>query len=169
MDEPRGRRPPPVVCFPAPRTLLTFGAVLLLVLAAGCTRPAPVQNTPPVSLPEINHSVTRAELVFFHTVPGCDSCERVGLYANETVTSFFAPELAEHRLVYRDVNLNLPENRELAERYGAPFDQSLWIGVYDERGFQVTEILDIWYYVYNREEFMTYLRGVLERKLAGMP
>jgi hypothetical protein len=156
-----------------PRTPVLWGILLLstvvvFVLVAGCTGTAPARpELSPVPSPApVNHTVTKTELIFFHPVPGCEDCERMGIYANETVMTYFAPELASGRLVYYDINLNLRENSEVAHRYGA-YTQSLWIGEYDESGFHATEIVDIWYYVYNREEFLQYLRGVLDLALAG--
>lgn len=148
--------------------LLILCTIFLAILAAGCTGTVPARPalSPVPSLTPQNHTVSSIELVFFHPVPGCDSCERVGRMANETVTTYFGPELAAGRIRFRDVNLNLPENRDIANRYGA-YTESLWIGEHDETGFHVTEILDIWYYAYNREEYMKYLKGVLDRKLAG--
>ena len=148
--------------------ILTLGTVLVFLLAAGCagTVPARPALTPVSTLSPHNLTVSSIELVFFHPVPGCDSCERVGLLANKTVTTYFGPELAAGKITFRDVNLNLPENLDIAHRYGA-YTESLWIGEYNETGFHATEILDIWYYAYNQEEYMKYLKGVLERKLAG--
>jgi hypothetical protein len=124
--------------------ILILCTVFFFILAAGCTATVPAGPSPsPVPSPALqNHTVTRIELIFFHPVPGCDSCERVGLYANETATTYFGPELASGKLVFSDINLNLPANVELAHRYGA-YSQSLWMGVYDESGFHATEIIDI--------------------------
>jgi hypothetical protein len=150
------------------QVMLPLCMVFLSVLAAGCpgTVPArpgapPVQSLLPHPPPEGS-----IELVFFHPVPGCDSCERVSLLANETVNEYFSPERAAGKITFRDINLNKPENSDIAHRYGA-YTESLWIGEYNATGFHATEIVDIWYYAYNREEYMNYLRGVLERKLAG--
>jgi hypothetical protein len=145
-------------------------AVFITIVIAGCTGTSPVATipTPAPTLIPGNHTVTSGELVFFHPVPGCDSCDQVGRFANETVNTYFSPEMAKGRLVYRDVNLNLPENREIVNRYGA-YTNSLWIGVQDETGFHRTEIVDIWYYAYNREDFLQYLKGILDRQLAGTP
>jgi len=148
--------------------VLVLGIVLFSMLFAGCTGavPArPVFSPVPSPLPQ-NPIVSGIELVFFHPVPGCDSCDEVGRYANETVTTYFSSEVAAGNITYRDINLNLPENRWIANRYGA-YTQSLWIGEYDSTGFHATEITDIWYYAYNHDDFLQYLKGILERKLAG--
>ena len=142
--------------------------VLFSMLAAGCTGAVPARPVlSPVPFPQPqNHTVSSIELVFFHPVPGCDSCDEVGRYANETVTTYFSSEVAAGKITYRDVNLNLPENRGIADRYGA-YTQSLWIGEYNSTGFHATEITDIWYFAYNHDDFLQYLKGILERKLAG--
>jgi hypothetical protein len=161
-------------CTPALRSLsspilpalVIAGIVLLSVLVSACTGTVPARPTGfpvPIITPQ---NQTGLELVFFHPVPGCDSCEGVGLLANETVNAYFGPERAAGKITFRDVNLNLPENRDIAHRYGA-YTESLWIGEYNENGFHATEIVDIWYYAYNHEEYLKYLKGVLDRKLAG--
>jgi len=150
--------------------LPVLALIIIFLAGAGCTgvRTAPVTPTPSLVAVSGNHTVTKVDLVFFHPVPGCDSCDQVGRYANETVTTYFAPELARGNLTYRDVNLNLPESSLLAKQYGA-YDNSLWMGVHDETGFHATEITDIWYYAYNHDAFMQYLKGILQRQLAGTP
>jgi hypothetical protein len=142
--------------------------VLVFILAAGCAGTVPARPAlTPVPTPALqNHTVNSIGLVFFHPVPGCDSCEQVSILANETVATYFGPELAAGKITFRDVNLNDPATRDIAERYGAS-TESLFIGVNDENGFRKTEIVDIWYYAYDREGFMQYLKGILDRTLAG--
>jgi hypothetical protein len=146
--------------------LLIPGMLLLLLVIAGCTGPTPALPASSTMPAPVLRNQTGLELVFFHPVPGCDSCNRVGLLANETASLYFASELASGKLTFRDVNLNLPENRLFASRYGA-YTESLWLGRYNETGFHATEITDIWYYANNRDQYLQYLRGVLERELAG--
>ncbi len=151
-----------------PFVMIVLCTVFLSVLAGGCTGTGQsrLPGSPSPSLAPETIPAGGIELVFFHPVPGCDSCERVGLLANETVNTYFDPQRAAGKITFRDVNLNLPENRGIANRYGA-YTESLWIGEYNETGFHATEIVDIWYYAYNRDEYLKYLKGVLERKLAG--
>jgi hypothetical protein len=169
MEEYTGSRTPSGSLISAPiRQRIVVAAVFIMVLIAGCTGPSPARTIPAPAPASIhgNQTVTGIELVFFHPVPGCDSCDQVGQYANETVNTYFGSELAKGRLVYRDVNLNLVENHEIVNRYGA-YTNSLWMGVQDETGFHTTEIVDIWYYAYNRDDFQQYLKGILDRQLAG--
>ena len=53
---------------------------------------------------------------------------------------------------------------EAAEKYGAA-GSSLFIGVYDENGFHAQEDTKVWYKLNNKEDFMGYLKGVIEEKL----
>ncbi|KUG14357.1 hypothetical protein ASZ90_016005 [hydrocarbon metagenome] len=68
--------------------------------------------------------------------------------------------------MFGHVNANLPENKALVERYG-PTGSSLFIGVYDKDGFHKEENVNVWYKIGDKEEYMTYLRGVIEKRLAG--
>lgn len=148
--------------------ILILSTVAAFVFATGCTATAPARPgpTPLPTVVPVNHTVNSIELVFFHPVPGCDSCEQVSLLANETVTAYFSQERAAGKITFLDVNLNDPANLGIVHRYGA-YTESLFIGVNDETGFRKTEIVDIWYYAYDHEEYMKHLKGILDRTLAG--
>jgi hypothetical protein len=90
----------------------------------------------------------------------------VGKYAEETVNTYFADELKSGRISFAHINVDLPENKELAAKYGAA-GASLWIGVYENGGFSKEENTNVWYKINNRSDYMNYLKGVLEQKLQG--
>ncbi len=136
---------------------------LLLVLAAGCT--TPVENSgDPGSNP--SGTVEKVEVYHFHRTQQCYSCITLGAYAEETVTTYFAPEVRAGKVVFAHINVDLPENRALVEHYG-PTGSSLWIGVYSEDGFFKEENVNVWYKIGNKDEYMAYLKGVIEKRLAG--
>jgi len=110
--------------------------------------------------------VQKVEIIHFHGTQQCSSCIAVGDYAEETVNQYFAQELATGRLTFAHVNAELPENWELAEKYGVS-SASLWIGVYDDAGFHKEQDINVWYKTYDRDEYMSYLKGIIEKKLAG--
>jgi hypothetical protein len=144
-----------------------FVLVGLAVLAGGCTAPAEPSTTPVKSLSTTTAShVEKVEVYHFHVTRQCYSCITLGDYAEETITTYFAPEVASGRVVFGHINVDLPENRALVDQYQTT-GSSLWIGVYDENGFHKEENINVWYKLGNKEEYMAYLKGVLDRRLAG--
>ena len=62
---------------------------------------------------------------------------------------------------------SLEENRAIVEQYGAS-GSSLWLGVYTSDGrFYPEENVKVWYRTDDRQRFMDYLKGVIEKRLAG--
>jgi len=161
--------------FSIPPVLLLI--IALSVLAAGCTSSADTATpvTPDKSSLEnpetslfspFQTSVEKVEIYHFHATRQCTSCITVGAYAAETVNASFAPEVASGKVVFGHINMDLPENRALVEQYG-PTGASLWIGVYDGDGFHKEENVNVWYKIGNKDDYMTYLEGVIEKRLAG--
>ena len=111
-------------------------------------------------------NVSRVEVIHFHGTHQCYSCITVGGYAEETVNTYFSRELKEGRISFAHINADLPENRELVIKYGVT-SASLWIGVYDDNGFHKEEDTRVWYKINNKADYMSYLKGVLEKRLNG--
>ena len=106
-------------------------------------------------------------MVHFHPTRQCTSCTTVGEYANATVGKYFAAERASGKVVFREINGELEENRAIVEQYGAS-GSSLWLGVYTSDGrFYPEENVKVWYRTDDRQRYMDYLKGVIEKRLAG--
>ncbi len=146
--------------------ILVFFFVVCLILASGCTsrsgsgQPVAVNTSQPAS------TVEKVEVYHFHATRQCYSCITLGAYAEETVNTYFAPEVASGRVVFAHVNIDLPENHALVDQYG-PTGSSLWIGVYDQDGFHKEENVNVWYKIGDKDDYMAYLKGIIERRLAG--
>jgi hypothetical protein len=110
--------------------------------------------------------VEKVEILHFHATRQCYSCITLGDYAEATVSTYFAPEVASGKVVFAHINMDLPENKALVEQYG-PTGSSLWIGMYTPEGFYKEEDIIVWYRIGNQDEYMTYLKGVIEKRLAG--
>jgi len=82
------------------------------------------------------------------------------------VNTYFEPEIASGKVVFAHVNIDLPENQGLVDRYG-PTGSSLWIGVYDQDGFHKEENVNVWYKIGDKDDYESYLKGLIERRLAG--
>ena len=164
--------------FFTPRAGLAVALALVVLgaaLVAGCasqsdsivsvTTPAPVPSFAS-TLPD-NVTVTKLEVFHFHPTRQCTSCTTVGDYANATVTTYFAAERASGKIVFRHINGELEENRNLVEKYGAS-GSSLWLGVHtSDGGFYPEENVKVWYRTDDQQRFMDYLKGVIAKRLAG--
>ena len=158
--------------------LVVAAIVFLQFLASGSHPPAPdgtlqsptqPGNTSYSAAPAQNSSPAggvRVEVIHFHGTHQCYSCITVGDYAAETVNTYFSQELSEGKITFAHVNAELPENRELAAKYGVT-SASLWIGVYDANGFHKEQNTQVWYKINDKAGYMSYLKGVLEKRLLG--
>ena len=107
---------------------------------------------------------TRVEVYHFHRTSQCWSCKTLGEFAENSVNTHFKKELESGRLKFDHINVQLSQNKDLAEKYGAR-GSSLMIGVYDSNGFSKEEDTKVWYKLNNEQEYITYLKSVIEAKL----
>ncbi|MGM5484663.1 MAG: nitrophenyl compound nitroreductase subunit ArsF family protein [Nanobdellota archaeon] len=143
--------------------------IFVFLLIAGCTGNAEqVDNTGNAvdDTSERTVNIDKLEVYHFHGDNQCQSCITLGDYAEETVNTYFSDELDEGTIVFDHINGQKPENRELARKYGAT-GSSLWLGVYDDGSFKAEQNKKVWYKLQDKQEYMDYLKGVIEKKLAG--
>jgi len=118
-------------------------------------------NVSPIS------NINKVEVIHFHGTNQCYSCKTVGAYAEETVNAYFADELKSGKITFAHINGELPENQELVAKYGVT-GASLWLGTYSNDGkFSAEQNVNVWYKIDNKAEYMSYLKGIIEQKLAG--
>lgn len=146
------------------RTTLTI-SILVLIIMTGCAtaREAPASSDGPMSTLSVAEKV---EVYHFHGTSQCVSCIAVGDLAEKTVNAYFADEVAEGKVVFAHVNGELAENRALVTQYGAT-GSSLWIGTYIDGQFHKEQNMNVWYKIKDEDDYMTYLKGVLDKRLAG--
>jgi hypothetical protein len=111
-------------------------------------------------------NVDQLEIVNFHATNRCYTCITAGAYAKETVETYFQNELKYGIIKFKEIDALQPENREITLKYG-PTSSSVWIGVYKGNTFSAEEDTNIWYKLRNKQDFMLYLKGEIENKLAG--
>jgi hypothetical protein len=111
-------------------------------------------------------AIDKLEVYHFHGTNQCYSCKTVGAYAEETVNTYFADELKTGKIVFGHINAELPENKDLAIKYGAT-SASLWLGSYDKTGFRAEQNTNVWYKISNKQDYMNYLKDLIQKRLAG--
>jgi len=145
--------------------------ILLIILAlgipAGCTsKTDTIVNSNAVLDTEHIANIDKLEVYHFHATNQCYSCKTVGNYAEETVNTYFKEEVESGKIVFGHINGDLSENRDLVMKYGAT-GSSLWLGTYNGEEFKAEENTNVWYKIRDKEDYMTYLKSIIEQKLAG--
>jgi hypothetical protein len=113
-----------------------------------------------------NDDDTKVELYHFHRPQQCYSCITVGALAEKTVNTYFQDGLSSGKIVFDHVNIQLPENRELVDKYGAT-GSSLWIGTYINGKFHKEQNINVWYKINDENDYLSYLKEILEKRLSG--
>ena len=115
----------------------------------------------------ISSDIEKIEVYHFHATQQCSSCIAVGNLAEETINTYFSDELKSGKIVFASINIDLPENKVLVDKYEAK-GSSLLIGTYYKDGsFSKEENTNVWYKISNKADYMNYLKGVIEGKFSG--
>ena len=146
--------------------LVIFVLLTGLITISGCSANNKSVNNTATPDNAQSSGIEKIELFHFHGNHQCYSCITVGDYAEETVKTYFADELESGKIIFDHINAELPENRDLVMKYGVT-GSSLWIGVYRKDGsFSKEENTNVWYKIQDKQDYMNYLKQVLEQKLS---
>jgi len=61
----------------------------------------------------------KVQVFLFHATQRCPTCIRIGKLAQATVEERFPKELKSGKIEFREINIDLPENKALAEKFKA--------------------------------------------------
>ena len=144
--------------------------ILALIFAAGCSSnnfDGECSGITCNAVLDTEHAINidKLEIYHFHGTNQCYSCKTVGAYAEETVNTYFADELKSGKIVFGHINAQLPENEEIVKKYGAT-GSSLWFGTYNNNEFNAEQNTNVWYKIKDKQDYMNYLKSVIEQKLA---
>ncbi|MFA7319257.1 MAG: nitrophenyl compound nitroreductase subunit ArsF family protein [Parcubacteria group bacterium] len=105
----------------------------------------------------------KIQVFLFHATQRCSSCIAIGKYAQETVEQKFPDELKSGRIEFKEINIDLPENKELAIKFKAT-GSALFINPIFDGQDHIKDDTRVWQLVSNEQGFISYLSD----KLHGM-
>jgi hypothetical protein len=143
-----------------------FGSVLgltLLVILVLLTFSSPKNNATATDSKSINPA-DKIEVLHFHATQQCWSCTTVGKYALKTIQEKFPEEYKNGIIVFKDVNGELPENKELVMKYRAG-GSSLFINAISNGVDNIEEDVTVWRLVSNEQQFLNYFETKLKKLL----
>jgi FtsZ-interacting cell division protein ZipA len=120
------------------------------------------QEELPMSIAKI--SAEKIEVVHFHGTHQCWSCITVGEYALKTIKEKFPEEYKNGTIVYRDINGELPENKDIVMKYQAS-GSSLFVNAITAGKDNIEEDVTVWRLISNESQFINYFQDKLNKLL----
>ncbi len=95
-------------------------------------------------------------IVHFHGTQQCWSCIEVGKLTQKTLETNFAEELESEKVVFKEINGELPKNQEIVQKYQAR-GSSLFINAIKDEQDHIAEDTTVWRLINSEEKFNEYL------------
>ncbi|PIS14348.1 hypothetical protein COT64_03120 [Candidatus Shapirobacteria bacterium CG09_land_8_20_14_0_10_39_12] len=108
----------------------------------------------------------KIEVVHFHATQQCWSCLTVGEYALKTIKEKFPEEYKSGKIVFRDINGELPANRDIVVKYQAG-GSSLFVNAIKAGKDHIKEDIDVWRLVTDESQFINYFQNKLNKLLGN--
>jgi len=106
----------------------------------------------------------KIEVVHFHATQQCWSCITVGEYALKTIKERFTEEYKNGTIVFKDINGELAENRDIVIKYQAR-GSSLFVNAITNGKDNIEEDVTVWRLVINEGQFINYFQNKLNKLL----
>jgi len=106
----------------------------------------------------------KVQVFVFHSTLRCYSCVTAGEFAKKTLEQKFPDELESGKIEFREINVDLPENKEVAAKFKAA-GTSFFINAIIDGKDNIKEEVKVWQLISNEQAFREYLANNLEQLL----
>jgi len=149
--------------------LLLIFIIGLAIILTGCSNSnAQVNNTNSNSqdllMSKASQAAEKIEVVHFHATQQCWSCKTVGEFALKTIKDKFPEDYKNGTIVFKDINGELPENRDLVIKYQAS-GSSLFINAITNGQDKIEEDVTVWRLINNESQFVNYFENKIKTLL----
>jgi len=120
----------------------------------------------PQLTPAINTSLPsgseKIEVFVFHATQRCISCINIGKYTQAVIEEKFPDELKSGKITFKEVNIDLPENFQMAKDYGVS-GSALYINAIKDGKDNHEEDTTVWRLVTNEVQMKSYFEAKLRK------
>lgn len=115
---------------------------------------------------ELEEPADVLQVFYFHGANRCSTCLRVGEYVKETMLENFSDEINSGKIDYREINVDLPENREIARKFEA-VGSSLYLNAIRDGVDNIENNLYAWRNSQDETVFKDYLKARINSFING--
>ena len=146
------------------KILSIFIFLFFISLLTGCdTQTVDEQNN--VEALEINkQSADKLEVYYFHRNARCYSCETIGKYVKETIEQEYGEQVKNGKIDFKELNVDLPENKEIAKKYQAS-GSSLFINRIIDGQDNIEQDTDVWQLLGDEIKFKAHIKNKINSYL----
>ena len=154
-------------------------ALFLILILSACSNSSntvkqPVDNQQKVVVPKSDQLPTssiasaseKVEIFLFHRTVRCSTCIAIGKLADKTVQEKFSEEVKSGRIVFKEINIDLPENKELAEKFQAS-GSALFVNAIRNGQDNIEQDTKVWRLTGNEAAFISYFEKKLSMIING--
>ena len=120
------------------------------------------QEELPMSTAKI--SADKLEVYYFHRTQRCYSCITLGQYIKETIEQKFFEEMKNGKIDFREINVDLPENKDVAIKFQAS-GSSLFINAIKDGQDDIDQDTNVWRLLNSKPQFENYLTNKINSLL----
>lgn len=106
----------------------------------------------------------KIQIFTFHATKRCATCIAIGKLSGEVVEEYYQRELRDGRIEVREINIDLPENKELAAKFQAS-GSSLKINAIYNGQDHISEDVTVWRLTSNSAQYKSYLKNKIDTLL----
>lgn len=117
-----------------------------------------------VKVSETKIKAEKVQVFTFHEAQRCATCIAIGKLSNEVVEEYYQPELRDGKIEVREINIDLPENKELAIKFQASGSALKINAIYDGQD-HITEDVTVWRLTSNTTQYKSYLKSKIDNLL----
>jgi len=96
-------------------------------------------------------------LIYFHRVPGCDTCQLMSKYIYETVEKRFVEEVKNKQIVLRYKNFEDKKNADLVKRFNIKSPMLVVVQIKDGKLVKAKHAEEIWPLAADKKKFIDYV------------
>ncbi len=111
-----------------------------------------------------NLQTDKVQVFLFHATRRCSTCIAIGRLAGETANERFQSELKSGQVEFREINIDLLENREFAQKFQAS-GSALYVNAVKGGADNIEQDIKVWSLVGDTAQFKDYLAGRINNLL----
>ncbi len=139
-----------------------FIAIAILLISAGVIKRNNSSINKIINAKSEITAVDKIQVFMFHSTKRCSTCIAIGKLSGETVNEYFSQEVALGKIEFKEINIDLPENKELAQKFQAS-GSSLFINTIYDNQDHIRQDIDVWRLTTTPARFKNYLKTELEK------